>query len=172
MLLPSGGSEVTLPANPYWAQILELNWLNAVSVGVVAVHEAGTSEALRKVGSGAIPASNALMRVAADLNRQFQPPRSKVAHLEHAISINLMLNTKRPGETLGQYGVVYVARCQRPCVSLTCRSQIDGRQPAVGKEWEPAPVSVRAEVRTPCRAACSNCMPMSGPSRFVSEAEA
>ena len=54
---------MTSPRNPYWAQILELNWLNAVSDSVLEFHVTGTSEELRKVGGGAIPASNALMQL-------------------------------------------------------------------------------------------------------------
>jgi hypothetical protein len=48
--------------------------------------------------------------VAPELHRQFQPACTKVAHLQHAISIELMLNTERPGEDFRQDGIVNKGR--------------------------------------------------------------
>ena len=43
MLLPNGGSDVTLAVNPYWAYWLLLKASNGAPVGAEAVTEAGTS---------------------------------------------------------------------------------------------------------------------------------
>src|SRR6266487_1745753 len=63
MLLPNGGSDVTLAVNPYWAYWLLLKASNGARVGAEAVTVAGTSWARKYSGSEVIPASNALMRL-------------------------------------------------------------------------------------------------------------
>ena len=42
--------------------MFELKLLKGVSVGVLAVNDVGMSDALKNVGNGTIPASNALSR--------------------------------------------------------------------------------------------------------------